>query len=315
MLRKRSIFLFIVLIALMGVTLVLSTIEEQNQGVYENEKAFAIEDVSRIDRIIMEGADINNELIKDKGIWRIQNQYEADPAMAQVLLQALNEVRIKRPVPGNHSRRISNDLANKGIKVMVYEEDRLISSFLAGGDMEKRESYFADINKDEEPMIVYIPGYDNYVSGIFELKESDWRNRVVFQSNWTSLQNVKVTYPNEPYNDFEIVFEDDFFHMPDVEQVDTAKMMAYIELYNYVEAENYISKEKFPKIDSLLKTSPFIKIEIKDLNSKKDNSLQLFKPVNTDQTLLGIVGNEQMAVVKYPKVQNLIKRRSDFNKN
>lgn len=314
MLRKRSIFLFVVLIALMGLTLLLTTIEEKNQGIYEDEMAFAIDDVSGIDRIVMEGADINNELVKDKGIWRIQNKYEVDPAMAQVLLQALNEIRIKRPAPRNLSKRIASDLDKRGIHVKVYENKNLISSFLAGGDLEKRESYFSN-TENGDPMIVYIPGYDSYVSGIFELKETDWRNRVIFQSNWTSLQHLKVTYPDEPSNSFEIVFADNFFNMPGIDQIDTAKMMSYIELYNYVEAENYIIQEKFPNLDSLLRTTPFVQIELNDMNNKKDNLLKLFKPVHADQTILGIVGHEQMAVLKFPKVQNLIKKRSDFEKN
>ncbi|MDQ3395197.1 MAG: DUF4340 domain-containing protein [Bacteroidota bacterium] len=314
MLRKRSIFLFIVLIALMGVTLVLTNIEEKNQGIYDDEKAFAIEDILEIDKVVMEGADEKNELVKDKGIWRVQHKYEADPAMAKVLLQALNEVRIKRPAPNNLTRRIFSELNKKGTHVKVYKGDKLISSFLAGGDMEKRESYFLN-TENGEPMIVYIPGYDSYVSGIFELKESDWRNRVIFQSNWTSLQNVKIKYPDENYNDFEINFKDSFFYMPELEQVDTAKMMAYIELYNYVEAENYITKEKFPNLDSLLQSKPFVVIEVNDMNPKKDNTLQLYKPIHHDQTLLGIVGNGQLAVIKYPKVQNLIKKRADFLKN
>lgn len=314
MLRKRSIFLFIVLIALMGVTLVLTSIEEQNQGTFENDEVFAIEDVSRINRIVMEGPEERNELTKDKEVWRIQKQYEADPEMAEVLLKVLNEVRIKRPAPANLSGRITTELDNKGIHVKLYEGDSLIGSFLAGGDLEKRVSYFSN-SESGAPMIVYIPGYSNYVSGIFELKEADWRNRVIFHSNWTSLQNVKVTYPEEPLNNFEIIFKDNFFDMPQVEQVDTAKMMAYIELFNYVEAENYISREKFPHLDSLLNTTPFVEFNVEDINSKKSNTLKLFGPVHHDKTILGIVGEGQVAVLKYPKIQNLIKKHSEFEKN
>jgi hypothetical protein len=300
MLRKRSVFLFVVLIALMGITLVLTSIEEQNQGFYDEDSMFAINDVSKVDRVVMKGSDFRNELVKDKDNWRIQRKYFADPDMVNVLLNALNEVRVRRPVPRSIASRISNEMDNRGVEVEVYSGNRLISSFLAGGDEEKRDSYFS-FSKGGEPMMVYLPGYNTYISGIFELKENEWRDRVVFNSNWTTLQSLEVSYPQNPAQNFQIVFQNDFFHIPDLELVDTAKMMSYIELYNYIEVENYAVGEKFPALDSIRNTTPLVQIKLDDLNSTKSNTLVLYRPLDDDMTTLGVVGEGQLAVFKYQK--------------
>ncbi|CAN5198941.1 hypothetical protein BH23BAC1_BH23BAC1_35760 [soil metagenome] len=314
MLRKRSVFLFVILIALMGITLVLTSIEEQNQGFYDEDSMFAINDVSKVDRVVLKGSDFRNELIRERDNWRIQRKYFADPEMVNVLLTALNEVRVRRPAPRNLAARISNEMDTRGVEVEVYSGKRLISSFVAGGDEEKRDSYFS-FSRGGEPMMVYLPGYNLYVSGIFELKENEWRDRVVFNSNWTTLQSLEVTYPQDSGQNFQILFQNDFFTIPEVSSVDTAKMMAYIELYNYIEVENYAVGEKFPALDSIRRTTPLIQIKLKDLNDSKSNTLLLYRPLDDNQTTLGVVGEGQLAVFKYPKIQNLLKTRRDFNKN
>jgi hypothetical protein len=314
MLRKRSVFLFVILIALMGITLVLTSIEEQNQGFYDEDTMFAINDITKVDRIVMKGSDFRNELIKDKDRWRIQRKYYADPDMINVLLSALNEVRVRRPVSRNLVARISYEMDTRGVDVEVYSGNRLISSFVAGGDEDKRDSYFS-FSRGGEPVMVYLPGYNTYLSGIFELKETDWRDRVVFNSNWTTLQSLNVSYPEDPDKSFNIVFENDFFSIPEVNSVDTTKMMSYIELYNYIEVENYAVGEKFPALDSIRRTTPLIQIKLKDLNSTKSNSLILYKPLDDNQTTLGVVGEGQLAVFKFQKIQNLLKTRQEFSKN
>lgn len=313
MLRKRSIFLFLVLIVLLGMTLVMTSVEEQKQSFYEDEEAFVIEDVSRIDRIIFTGKDFKNELVKNEDSWRIQDEYEVDPDVLEVLMTALKEVRVKKPVANQLASRVSEEIEENGVLVQIFDGEKEISSFWVGGDQERKESYFLKVGS-QKPLVVAIPGYDQYVAHIFELKETEWRNRVIFKSNLSTLKKLKVIYPQEPSSSFEIINNDSSFVIPSLENMDTAKLMSYLELYNYVEAENYTYREKFPLFDSLLQSKPLIKIELLDENPQKNNSLTLFQTINDDQTVLGIVGEEQLAVLKYPKIRNLIKKRLDFKK-
>ncbi len=40
-----------------------------------------------------------------------------------------------------------------------------------------------------------IPGYRVYVSGIFELDESGWREKRVFAFNWQNFQKLDAHFP------------------------------------------------------------------------------------------------------------------------
>jgi hypothetical protein len=136
---------------------------------------------------------------------------------------------------------------------------------------------------------------------------------------------LKISYPQEPIHSFEVRNQDSAFvfspvnHIDTVnsskEYLDTAKLMSYLDLFNYVEAENYTYRDKFPLFDSLLQSRPLLIIELADQNPRKNNSLKIFRPLNDDYTVLGIVGENQLAVLKYPKIKNIIKRRADFLKN
>lgn len=311
---KKNTTLLIVLLFLFAITAFLLISDEVKKKMVAKEDYFAIQDVSKINKIILKGPDFNHTLALKNGEWQVNSTYPVDQNLMEVLQTILKKVAVKRPVPKAEQKKVSEILANRGVLVEVHGEDKLLRSFVVAGSDDKTASYFHDIGNDV-PFVMYIPGYDSYIAGIFELKLHEWRNKLIFSSNWRSLRSVEVSYPGNRAASFEIVFEKDFFKIPGIGKIDTTIMMAYLENLEYFKADNLLADGEYPRYDSLLKTTPLVEITVMDIDTAKNNMLQLYHQINEDPFVLGSTDNHQALLIRYPRLEPFLKSKTDFIRN
>ena len=125
-----------------------------------------------------------------------------------------------RPVVESVKDSISSLLDSLGVRVSLYAGDELQQEFIAGGNLNKTQAYFKTLG-ESECYIMTIPGYRVYASGIFELDESGWKDKLVFNFNWRNFQSLKATYPSASKNDFEIAMGKAYYEVKGVSAADT----------------------------------------------------------------------------------------------
>ncbi|MCK4750882.1 MAG: hypothetical protein KAT15_27680, partial [Bacteroidales bacterium] len=175
--KNRNIVLIILLFALIVLSLYLNSRGIRSKRLTLEDTHFSVLDTTRIEKVVIQSEDISNSLVRNDGKWSINDKYNVDPSMRTVLLTLLNRVRPQRPVPRNMLSEIKDQLTKSGTKVEIFSSDGLLQIYLAGGNGIS-VSYL--MKEGEDPYIVHLPGYDSYVSGIFEVSENDWRDRFVF---------------------------------------------------------------------------------------------------------------------------------------
>ena len=166
--------LILILLLLVATSLTLSFTGGKSSSTKFRVDIFSVADTSGIQSITIK----NDGLVKlersTTGIWMVNDKFEVDPSLRRVLLAVLSQVNVKRPVSQIQNEEISASLMN-GTRIEIAFEDNEIA-FYAGGNPGRTQSYFLEEGSDQ-PYIVEIPGYRNYISGIFELKEIQWKNR------------------------------------------------------------------------------------------------------------------------------------------
>ena len=191
----------------------------------------------------------------------------------------------------------------------VFTIGNLVQSFQAGGNIQKTESYF---QKPGQPAYVMtVPGYRLYVSYILELDESGWRDKRVFNFNWRNFKSLHMIVPGDASQNFEVSFKDQFFGIAGIDAVDTTKLNDYLDAVSLLNADQFLKPGVSTLYDSVVKTKPAFRIEVKDI-ADKTYSLDLFVPLKNDPNVLGKMDGSQPVIFNPNNILPIARKRNYF---
>jgi len=270
---------------------------------------FKVEDGSNINRVVLESTTGKVTLDFNGTRWSVNNTYEADRQLIKLLFATLEQAEPKRPVSNSQMDSINSMISRTGVTVTLYEGEKSIQSFRAGGNEQKTETYFQK-SAGQPAYLMVIPGYRLYVSYILELDESGWRDKRIFNFNWRNFKSLNMIVPGDPSQNFSVSFKDQFFGISGIAEVDTTKLNDYLDAVSLLSAEQFIKPGLSNNYDSLLKTNASFRIEVSDI-SEKTYSLDLFAPLKNDRYVVGRI-DEGQTVLFNPNTILPIARKKGF---
>jgi len=302
--------LLLILLGLAIISLLLLVFDGKNDQQDFSKTIFTITDTAAISHIeISSGLEII-DLESKNGRWLLNQTYQADPAMIDLVKTIVSQVAVKRPVSPIDFEAVKQDLIRNGRKVSMKASERNFS-FYTGGSAPTKTSYFGTGDL-AEIYLVEIPGYTNYIAGIFELNFSQWRDRLLFNTHWRSLQSLTIDYRNSKMSDLNIQFEDRFLVVNGLQKLDTAKLMNYLQPLEYFQINDFLTKGRYPKYDSLIETVPLAYLQLEDIDQAKSKELTIYPLMPGEQFyLLTDMGNDMM-VVDRKRIENLLRQKRFF---
>ncbi len=313
--KNKNITLLVILGLLVVSMIALGIQDDTNFNTMEDKDIFSVPDTSMVDLISIKVKEKTIQLKKTNSNWVINEKHAADKNMIRVLLSILKDVEILRIVPNTQQKDIAQDILDNGFIIEIYNGDKIINSFYIAGNSNKTITYMMSVDK-QDPMIVSLPGYENYVAGIFEIAENDWRDRTILSTNWRTLQKLRISYTEYPEYNLNIKFDFNFLTIEGVSPLDTTRMMAYIGEFNSLQADRFINKGQIPQYDSLLRTPPTVTMTIVDIDSKNSKTIAFFPMIKHDPMMLAYIKEDaQMALFEAARIQNLFAIKSDFDLN
>jgi len=284
-------------------------LEHKSSGITFDEKKFSVVDTTSIYKISIEGNNISNVLSKETENWVVNGKYPMDPSMKKVLLSVLNQVSVKRTVPKNDLERIKDDLLTNGYEVEVTDEVGIKKVFYAGGNGISL-SYFMD--EDNVPYIVHLSGYESYVTGIFEVHENDWRDRLIFQTSWLGLKSYQLNYPNDPGNNIHISADDNLYNITGIDKIDTTKLMNYLDEISFFYTDQFIDQGQITSYDSLKNFKPFAQLLVNSLGMKDPVMIDFYDQLPGENVMLGVLNEGQMCLFSTKRIQIIFKQKKHF---
>jgi len=239
-----------------------------------------LSDTTKISRIEMISGENSVVLSKANGKWLVNDKYKVDRSIRNFLVGVLKLVRVKREVGSSQLAEVKQWMAS-GRKVIISGEQGVLAEFTATGNPSKTESYFT-LAGESKVYQVELPGYPNYVSGIFEFTENQWRNRLLFSSDWRSIQSLTVDYADDQKKDVTIAFDKTTLKVVDLPEADTIVLENYIQQFESFFTNEFISKGQIPVYDSLMNATPVATIRLRDIDAAKNTELDVY-PGPTDQ--------------------------------
>ncbi|MDH5608274.1 MAG: hypothetical protein OEY56_02240 [Cyclobacteriaceae bacterium] len=270
---------------------------------------FSIADTAQVSEIRIESTRFTH-VFSRKSNWRINDQYATDPSMRRILFAVLSRVRVVRPVSAKTIAELKNRI-DEGFRVSIQTNDGTLDLISIGNPTLTR-TYFLlpDLSEGYE---VSIPGYRDYVGSIFQLTTHQWRDRLVFDGNWRSIQQLTFAYGSPSDKDFTIRFSNSFYQVDELAVIDSAAVVEYLNEFEYFQANEWFGEGQMPVFDSLMSLEPEWTITLDDIKYPEPIVLR-FYPADP-QTRLRPVKNQANDPMVFDdrRLKSLQKARQDFS--
>jgi len=298
------------LIVLLSATVFLYGISKRDHDDDVDKSIFKNFDLKAIDEVSLVSKEGAVTLKYNGSRWKVNGEFNADPNMIDVLFATLQQAEPRRPLAASLQDSVAKHLQQEGVKVSLISSGTMLKVFYAGGNTLKTQAFFLEDN-GSPPYIMTIPGYRVYVSGIFELKESGWRDKIVFGFNWRNFQRLEAIFPNRPGDNFVVAMEDNYFSVLGLTQVDTTKLNDFLDDVSLLSVDEYVPADA--TLDSISKAKPFVSILVTDI-AKKEYQLQLYIPAGPRRQFFGLINQKQWALFQENKVGGVVRPRNYFGK-
>ncbi|MDH5474867.1 MAG: DUF4340 domain-containing protein [Cyclobacteriaceae bacterium] len=300
--KKKNITLLIVLIGLIILTIGVSFYTPSSATDYDK-KVFSLSNTNLVDRIEIKSSNEENVFTLSGRQWELNGNFIADLNRINDLFTILEKVNARRRVSGIEKENALKLLSEIGIEVSVYSENEIRIHYKIVENKKQTLTYF--LADDGEVFVGNVPGQNYHIATLFKLTGKEWRTNYVFASNWTTLEKMNISYPDE--QGFSIIYDPSGYYIENVIELDTSKMYNYLEQVSFLQVVTFLDKQ--PAKTGKNKLS----IKVQDAG---DNAINLSFFSNEEGMYYGLIDSLEWAVFRSKDVENLKKKRNWFeNKN
>ena len=255
---------------------------------------FAVTDTSSITKIYMVNTG-GKELTLEKqgsGEWIVNGKFKARNDAMKNLLECMKDMQVRAPVAKSAIENVSKQLATSSTKVEIYQNDKLAKMYYVGSDTQDGLGTFMLLSDPETgenstlPFVMFIPGFNGFLSIRYFMDEDLWRDRTVFAFYPDQIESIQVAYTHLPDSSFTISLNNsDSISLADskgrsVADFDTAKVKQYLNYYSNINYESLKNELRPSFKDSVLAKGAVHVITLKDREGKAHVVKTFSKPVN-----------------------------------
>lgn len=303
--RRRNIKLFIILLLAIVASAAAYFATREGDKLSVSRDKFSYQDPSEINRVVFTTDTSTHSLTFEGHEWLVDQEYKADASRISVLFAILKQMRVRRQVSKQQQERIAQKLEQEGVKVDFYEGDKLVHQFFIAGDEESSLTYVA-ATPEEQAYIVEIPGYRNFLAGIFQLDKNGWRDPLVFDINWSNLSQVRVIYPDQQQNSFNVTYDDPFYRVSEVEQTDSTKLVDFLDEVSLLYVNDYLNEHEEQKFAEYIKPGPQAAIQVEDVGNNV-YTLEIYDNLPNGKEIIGRIDSTHYAVFNVNMIRSILR--------
>ncbi|WP_425390825.1 DUF4340 domain-containing protein [Ekhidna sp.] len=284
---------------LLGLNLALFFSDDSSDSP-KSTKYFQVEDLDAVSKFLFIVNGDTTKIERSQGEWMLNNTYKADAGFVNSLISVLERVEAGRTIENWDNPTLG--------KVYVTFGDDSEYTFQIATNPTQTKTYFVNNGEARE---VAVPGYRDNVADIFTLHPDQWRERMVFDGSWRTIQRLKVE--NNDGTRFEIQFDDTFFLVNGNPPSDSTAVVNYLNQFQQFQANEMISKGRFPVLDSISETEPIASVQIEDIKNEQPFVMSIYANVKNQPYHLVIDASGRRMVIDSRRVQQILQNPSALN--
>jgi hypothetical protein len=305
---SKNLLLLFSLIILLVLLLSLLFIDSGSDKQTVDKNLFKVENQAEIDHVLLEAKEEKVDLKFNGSKWIVNDSFEADNQLIKVLFATFLQAEPHRPVAKRMIDSIQQDFKDRGINVILFDQDKTVKMFSVVGNLRETETYY-QLDGSDQPYLVTIPGYRVFIAGIFQLGALDWRERRIFNFNWQNFKSLKTFFADNLSGNFSISFQNRFFGLDGELKADTTKLNNYLDAVSLIQAMKYIPEKDTVNYASQLNTTPSYLIEVLDI-ANHSYKLEVFNAPNQGGPILARY-NDQLLFLN-PEDEQLIRVKKSY---
>ncbi|MGI8892332.1 MAG: hypothetical protein ACR2GN_02615 [Bacteroidia bacterium] len=342
---KKNTFIIIVIAVVLAATAYFVTRDKELQTAREELRDFAFEDTSSITKIFLASkTGTHSTLTKGENGWIVNGKHNARPDAVKNLLVTIQKLQIFSPVASAGEPNIIKNLASHATKVEIYannDHKKPAKVYYVGGPTQNQLGTYMMMENSSKPFIMYIPGFNGYLSPRYFTSESEWRSREMIRfdrDDIASLEFKNFLLPEQSYtilnksdageaHEFQLLNHNG----ENIESIDTLKIATYLTFFEDVQFEGYDNSIKDAVKDSIIENGPNFILTITDKKGvaktltmfnmpiTKRSSVQVDRegnPLTIDRDrFYGMIDNEgKFVVLQYFVFEKIIRLQDEFVK-
>ncbi|MEO9870982.1 hypothetical protein [Ekhidna sp.] len=289
----------IAIAALMVANLILFSTGSDDDTV-SSENYFNLKDIQGISRVMFMVDEDTTKIERSEQGWTLNDEFKADEGFMNTLISVLERVEVGRTIE-EWDREIMGT-----VEVEFDFNSRYKFQFASNAN--KTKSYFITEGKAKE---VAVPGYRDNVVDIFTLHPDQWRDRIIIDGSWRTIQRIQIV--NRLDEDFEITFQNDFFMVNGQPPVDSTAVINYLNQFQQFQANEMVSQGRFPELDSLSQLEPFAELSIDDIKNDDLVILKIYSNQQRQPFHLVVDSDGQRMVVDARRIQQILRNPDKLN--
>ena len=270
---------------------------------------FKLVDPAVINRVVLEREGSKTELTFETGRWRVNGKFDADRSMIDVLFATAAQEEPCRRISPKLQDSVRQYLLQHGVKVTFLEGSASRLSFYAGGDVSQGSALFLD-EASQTCYTAVIPGYKVFVSGIYTLPATGWKDRRIFNFNWRNFKELQTQFPRQQSGNFQVLPSEGYFSV-DGMKADTARLNEYLDGISLLRADQRIDSASTRSWQSIIAQTPSFLITVKEI-SGRTHQLTVFPPDPDRADAIGRTGEGDYVIFDKRKIVPLARTKQYF---
>ena len=287
---KKSLLYSLLLVSIL-VLAYFTVFQQQTNTIEKADTAFALKDTAIINKIEITGKDGRKILLErpTNNIWRVNTHYKARPDAIHNLLKTIRNLKVLHPVGKNALPNVQKMFEGKPLRtVKIYWENNAempIKTYYLGGLKANKKGTYMQIEGEELPYVMYVPGVDGYLVNHYFTDIVQWRDRGIFNYEAQNIASIQVDYPHQPERGFslEVAKEPIVKNWEGKDNPDTDKVVNEKAAFDFVSSFNGVYSEAYQndyiKQDSVRQSLPYCKIKVTTTKGFENEVVIHYMPV------------------------------------
>lgn len=289
---------YLTAVTVLGAVLAYFMYTNSPSSLEKKESDFAFKNINAISQIQLSDNKGTKILLSknEDGQWIADQQYEVGEMPLGLLLEAIQKVEIKSPVPANSYDHVMRDLLKTHQKIEIYtgKNKPAKAYYIGGATIDNQGTYMLmEVNGEpaKKPYITYIPNVRAYLTGRYNAALRHWRSIWVYNTNSEHIKALSVTYHNaDSLQSFSLERKDNgeydlynYNREPASELPKKLRVSQYLDFYQGLSIEAF--KNNYNGKDSIIEKGKFCTISLTDLKGKTKTA-ELYRAPITDASLV-----------------------------
>ncbi|MCF8222022.1 MAG: hypothetical protein K9J25_02660 [Bacteroidales bacterium] len=284
-----------------------------------------IENAEPVTKVLISDGKGEVELERRMKKWKVNGKEEARKNAVMMLLEIMEDMRIKSPVSDERYEAFVSDPGTEHTRVKIYEGKSMLRSFSIFVNDSLDFPGIMKKTRSNKAFTMHLPGYDMDPCSYFIAEEKFWLPYNIFSLHPEQLDVVKLSYPGLQDSSFIIRREEDgtaFYNEHYNEAAtDSLTLNRYLSYFSYVPFSKWVNDEEGEIADSLIQnTSPYFDLEIITAGNdtirlfawKRQLELDNGSMEDTDRLWGSLNGGHDIFVMRYYDIDPVIKFPSYF---